>query len=132
VGDILEYAYTIRGIIRWLGGHYSTVYDLQTGESTDRVYFRVVWDKPNPLNVRSYLTAVRPLIQPFQPFAGATEYIWSLTNSPAVPREDAQPDSYEPYPYAEVSDFADWGEVVRWALPLYKITPTNVPANCRI
>lgn len=126
VGDILEYAYTIRGDNPVLGGHYSTQYNLQTDDPTDRVFFRVVWDQSTPLHLRSYMTTNQPLIRPFD---SATEYIWSLTNAPAVTKEDSQPDNYEPYPYVEVSDFATWGDVVNWALPLYKITPTNVPAE---
>ena len=124
VGDILEYAYTIRGDNPVLGDHYSTEFDLQTDEPTDRVFFRVVWDRATPLNVRSYMTVEKPVVRPF---GGGTEYVWSLTNVPAVAKEDSQPDSYEPFPYVEVSDFTNWSDVVNWALPLYKITPTNVP-----
>ncbi len=59
--------------------------------------------------------------------AESTEYVWDLTNLTAIPDEDLQPSSYEPYPYFELSDFPDWAAVVKWAVPLYKVTPTNVP-----
>lgn len=124
VGDALEYAYTIRGANPVLGGHYSKRFYIQDDSLTARELFRVVWDDPMPLHQRLYMTEAKPAIKPW---TDGYEYTWDFTNLPAIPDEDYQPASYEPYPYAELSDFPDWGSVVNWALPLYRADPTNVP-----
>lgn len=124
VGDVLEYAYTIHGANPILGGHYSTRFTVQSGSPVEHDLFRVVWDASSSLQQRQHLTGSRPVIRPWN---GATEYLWSFTNLPAIPYEDRQPASFEPYPYVEVSDFPDWRSVVNWALPLYDASPTNIP-----
>ncbi len=128
VGDILEYAYTIRGRNPILGKHYSNQFYLQSGVVHDRNSFRVLWEDSRPLNLRAYQTDYRPFIRPF---GDGTEYIWDLTNLPAIANEDLQPASYEPYPYYEFSDYSSWAEVVKWALPLYQVTPTNLPPELK-
>jgi hypothetical protein len=128
VGDALEYAYTIRGANPILAGHYSSRFVVQSGTPVERELFRVVWDSPLPLSQRAHLTDARPVTKPWQT---GTEYTWNFTNLTAIPYEDYQPASYEPYPYVELSDFADWSSVVNWALPLYATSPTNPPADLR-
>ncbi len=124
VGDVLEYAYTIRGANPVLGGHYSNRFTTQFGTPVERELFRVLWDDSTPLHLRAHLTDSSPVIKPY---GKGQEYVWDFTNLTAIPYEDYQPASYEAYPYLELSDFADWGEVVNWALPLYNPDPTNLP-----
>ncbi len=126
VGDVLEYAYTIRGANPALGGHYSSRFTLESDSVVGRELFRVVWDDKVPLQQRLHQTKTKPVIRPS---GEGAEYVWSFTNPPVVPYEDRQPASYEPYAYVEVSDFADWRGVVEWALPLYEASPTNLPAE---
>ena len=126
VGDVLEYAYTIRGANPALGGHYSSRFTLESDSVVERELFRVVWDDPTPLQQRLHRTEAQPVITP----AGVgADYVWSFTNPPVIPYEDHQPASCEPYAYVEVSDFADWRGVVEWALPLYEAGATNLPAE---
>jgi hypothetical protein len=128
VGDVLEYAYTIRGANPVLGGHYSSRFMLQSYNPVGRELFRIVWDDKTPLPYRLYLSDAHPAIQPR---ADGVEYAWGFTNLAAISYEDCQPASFEPCPYVEASDFPDWRSVVNWALPLYDVSPTNVPAEMR-
>jgi hypothetical protein len=128
VGDVLEYAYTIRGANPILGGHYASRFIIQSETPAERELFRVVWDDRTPLYQRLHLTEAPPAIKPW---GEGREYTWDFTNLPAIPFEDYQPASCEPYPYVEVSDFADWRSVVDWALPLYNASPTNLPSELR-
>ncbi|HTX22661.1 MAG TPA: DUF3857 domain-containing protein [Candidatus Aquilonibacter sp.] len=122
VGDALEYAYTIRGANPVLGGHFSNCFIIQSDSPVERELYRVVWDDKKPLYQRLYLTDAQPVVWPWN---DGVEYDWNFTNLPAIPDEDDQPASYEPYPYVELSDFPDWSSVVNWALPLYQTGPTN-------
>lgn len=124
VGDALEYAYTIRGANPILAGHYASRFTIQSGTPVEREMFRVVWDSPAPLSQRTHLTEVKPAIRPWP---AGTDYTWNFTNLTAIPYEDYKPASFEPYPYVELSDFADWSSVVNWALPLYVPARTNPP-----
>ena len=123
-GDALEYAYTIRGANPILGGHYSSLFTIQDDSPVERELFRVVWEDKTPLHQRLYLTEAKAVIKPWN---DGVEYAWNFTNLPAIPDEDYQPASYEPYPSVELSDFPDWSGVVDWALPLYHTGPTNLP-----
>jgi len=124
VGDELEYAYTIRGANPILGGHFSERFTTQFGTPVERELYRVLWDDPTPLHLRMHLTDSPPVTKPF---GNGLEYVWNFTNLAAIPYEDYQPASYEAYPYLELSDFANWGSVVNWSLPLYNLAPTNLP-----
>lgn len=126
VGDALEYAYTVRGANPILGGHYSTRFITQFGSPVERELFRVVWDDPAPLHLRTHPAGSPPETRPA---GNGHEYAWNFTNLTAIPFEDYRPASYEVYPYIELSDFADWGSVVNWALPLYNSQPTNLPTD---
>jgi len=124
VGDALEYAYTIHGANPILEGHYSSRFIIQSDSPVERELFRVVWDDKTPLHQRLYLTDAQPVIKSWN---DGVEYTWDFTNLPAIPGEDCQPASYEPYPCVELSDFPDWSSVVNWELPLYQTSPTNLP-----
>ena len=126
VGDVLEYAYTLRGANPILGGHYSTRFIIQSDVAVDNQLFRVVCDDKTPLQLRLYRSTTRPDIRSWN---GGIEYDWTYTNLTAIPDEDHQPADYEPYPCVELSDFADWRSVVNWALPLYEGGPTNLPPD---
>ena len=128
VGDALEYAYSIRGANPILGGHYSSRFIVQSDVPVERQRFRVLWQYPAPLHRRLHLTDAEPVIHES---SDGTEYVWDATNLAAIPYEDWRPVDYEPYPEVELSDFADWGSVVNWALPLYSVNTTNLPADLR-
>ena len=126
VGDVLEYAYTIRGANPVLGGHYSTRFQVDSDGPVDRELFRVLWDEKNPLQQRLSGTVAPPVTTPTDT---GWDYRWNFTNLPVVPYEDRRPADFEPFAHVEVSDYADWGSVVNWALPLYETNPTNIPAE---
>jgi transglutaminase-like putative cysteine protease len=128
VGDVLEYAYTLRGRNPVLGEHYSARIRIQSGVPVERQRIRVVWSRPGKLRVRS------PLPDPVQaPKAGAegVDYQWDFTNLPPITVEDWLPNGFEPFPHLEFSDYGSWGEVVAWALPLYRTGEAAIPPGLR-
>jgi hypothetical protein len=126
VGDVLEYSYTRRGANPILAGHFSSRFSVQFGVPVNRYQIRLLWADPAPLQVRTHLTEATPARSLA---AGLAEYVWDFTNLTAIDYEDYLPPSYEPAPYVEVSDFADWARVVDWALPLYARPQTPLPAE---
>ncbi|MEI9864128.1 MAG: hypothetical protein WDN00_06165 [Limisphaerales bacterium] len=67
--------------------------------------FRIVWEDNSTLRRRNHLNDAQPQIKPW---GDGTEYAWEFTNLTAIPYEDRKPADCEPYPYIELSDFADW------------------------
>ncbi|HEX5221718.1 MAG TPA: DUF3857 domain-containing protein [Verrucomicrobiae bacterium] len=128
VGDALEYAYTLRGANPILAGHYANLLRVQSGAPVDRQKYRVIWERATPLELRSHLVDAKPVISRQ---SRRVDYTWNFTNLTAIPYEDYQPPSFEPYPYLEFSDFADWSSVVNWALPLYAPGTNAVPTELR-
>lgn len=126
VGDVLEYAYTVRGANPAIGDHFSTRLLFQSGVPVDRQLYRIVWPFDRPLHMRLHRTETAPVRNRL---SQGTEYVWNFTNLVALPYEDGTPVSFEPYPYCELSDFDDWASVVQWALPLYTEPETNLPPN---
>lgn len=124
VGDVLEYAYTVRGANPILQGHYSMRFVVQAGVPIERERLRILWPDGKRLQMRQHRTSVAPQEKPA---ADAKEYTWDFENLKAVAREDATPSGYDPYPSVELTDFEDWAEVVRWALPLYATGASNMP-----
>ena len=117
VGDRLEYSYTIQG--------HNPVMDNRYGEKIP-----LDWDIPVAQNnLRLVVAPSRALY--FQApkasdsflkvseIAGRREIIWHQENVPAVQRDSDTPAWYSPYRSLTVSEFADWGDVVKWAKPLY-------------
>jgi hypothetical protein len=50
---------------------------------------------------------------------------WELENVPALLSEDGVPSWYDAYDNVEVSEFSDWSEISKWALPLYNVSLTS-------
>lgn len=124
VGDVLEYAYTIRGSNPVLQGHYAARIRVQSGIVVDRQRVRIVSTRPDALRFRQHLNETPP--REILTEAGR-ELIWDADDVKPIPREDLLPTGFEAHPYVELSDFANWSEVVAWAVPLYRFDDTALP-----
>ncbi len=126
IGDALEYAYTVRGDNPILDGHYAARFLVRRGVPIDRQVIRILWPSSKRLYQRQYLIDATPATKPYRQ---GHEYLWDFANFDAVPYEDELPESYDPYPAIELSDFESWARVVDWALPLYSPTSSNLPSE---
>jgi transglutaminase-like putative cysteine protease len=126
VGDLLEFAYTIRGSNPILGDHFATRFVVQSSQPVERQRFRVLWPAAKPLQHRQHLTPTPPTTTTA---ADQVEYLWDFAELAAITYEDLLPAGYELYPYLELSDFTSWREVVDWAVPLYDFTAQALPAD---
>jgi hypothetical protein len=116
VGDVLEYAYTARGRDPVMAGHFWTRCSIRWGAAVDHVFHRIVGPAGKPLHRRSNRIEVQPEIRDLD---DRREFVWELRDQPGLQIEGHLPARIEPFFYVEVGDFADWADVVDWALPLY-------------
>jgi hypothetical protein len=124
VGDVLEYAFTLRGANPVFNGHYAAKVSTQSSVPVDRQRVRLIWTLPKPVSIRAESPNVAPKEAPWN---GGREYQWDSTNVAAITEEDEVPFEFNPYPSLEFTEFRSWAEVVDWALPLYAVEKTNAP-----
>lgn len=129
VGDIVDYAYTIRGENPVLGGRYADRVYLADYRATQKLRVRLLWPTERLLALRNLNSDLKPTIQTT---AGETEYVWERNDVPAIPREDSTPGWAEQFPIIDLSEYKSWDDVVRWALPLYKTSPPSRELTVKI
>ena len=119
VGDTIDYAYSLKGDNPVLGGHFVDFFYLATTQPVGKLSWRLLWPAGRKLYMRSLRTDIEPRIRQT---AGETEYVWESGGVAAVENDGNTPDWFEAAPIIQLSEFASWGDITRWAQPLYKVT----------
>jgi transglutaminase-like putative cysteine protease len=117
VGDIIEFAYTIKGANPVKAGRYSRVFYTDWSFRVQRVITRLVYAERRKLH---FLIKNRQLKPTIVTARGTTEW---LSDETAVPprRIDADvPVDYDPNGWVQISEYESWQEVVDWAVPLFQ------------
>jgi transglutaminase-like putative cysteine protease len=116
VGDVVDYAYSVRGSNPVFGGRPFGVSMLRYTEPVGRIHQRLLFDRAHPPIVRTRNTDLVPTTRDV---GDTREVEWSIDDvEPLVVESDA-PAWYDPYPMVQWSAYPDWAAVVQWALPLY-------------
>jgi hypothetical protein len=117
VGDIIDYAYSIKGSNPVLGDHFFRAVPVQTDQPVERFFTRVLWPTQRRLYAKSHGCAIQPALVPGK---DSVEYIWDLRQTTGIQVEDSLPGWFDPDPWVELSEFKTWAEVNQWALPLFQ------------
>ena len=128
VGDVIDYAYSLKGTNPIFTGHFDAEIPVQLDEPADRLFTRVVWPKARHLYAQTHGCNVVPKV-----ITGTNvmEYIWDVRQVPGLTLEDSLPGWYEPEPWVQLTDFASWAEVNRWALSLFQSDGSLSPELAR-
>ncbi|MBI5256017.1 MAG: DUF3857 domain-containing transglutaminase family protein [Burkholderiales bacterium] len=124
VGDIVEHAYSVRSRSPASGGRFFGQWDLQLPMAAAQVHARLLWPTGRTLQLRQRSGAPAPRVTTG---TSHSEYRWDLRDVPASPVEDDTPGWYRPSAFVQASEFADWADVARWALPLFRVPDTLGP-----
>jgi hypothetical protein len=125
VGDIIDYAYSLKGTNPVLGGHFSAAVPVQLSEPAGRLLTRLLWPRSRHLYAKTHACEVAPATRVEQ---DTLEYLWDLRQMPALALEDSLPADYDPEPWVQLSEFKSWAEVNRWALALFQNGSAFSPA----
>jgi hypothetical protein len=127
VGDVVEYAYSLRGANPVFGGHHFGEFDMSWRVPVAHRFARLLVPQGSEPVFTYHNKAPHPqlLMQ-----GDYREYRWDLRNIAPLHVDNGAPAWYDPYPWVEWGDFKDWGEVVRWAEPYYR-TPAKPGAALR-
>jgi len=118
-GDILRYEFTISGANPVLGEKYSGRFSMGWSEPLDRFRAPILSPPGRHLQTHSNSPIGIPEVRETEL---RVETVWSLDGLPGVLWTDNIPAWRSPYPFVEISEYQNWGEVVKWALPLYEVT----------
>lgn len=125
VGDIVEYAYTLRGVNPVFDNRRFGGLDLQWSTPVHRVFGRLLWPVNREIHFVHHRTDLKPVVAERN---GYRDYRWQAQNVPALVVESDAPAWYDPYPSVQWSEFPDWQAVARWAQPLYRVPDALSPA----
>ena len=121
VGDIVDYAFTVEGGNPVFGGAvFGGVYT-RWSVPVAHDHNRLLLAPGLSVQARSANGAVEPRVRVLAD--GYREYTWEQRDVPGVPGEADVPGWFDDRPHIQWSQFRGWGEVVDWALPLYRVPP---------
>lgn len=124
-GDQIEYAYSIIGDNPIFAGKYSQTYYLTAYEPIANYYKALIVHPSRPLHLKYYNNAPKAIKRSLN---GMDLYEWDLgAGIYHLKPEDYQPSWYTGYPYVDVSEFANWAEVIQWGASV----TNNIPLNGR-
>ncbi len=116
VGDIIEYDYTTRGNNPVFEGKFFQTQYLNYSIPVGKIYASITCNKNKRLFFKTFNSAVAPT----ETEKGTQRlYRWEVGNVPALLSEDRVPSWYDGYDNIEISEYSDWSEISKWALPLY-------------
>ena len=128
VGDVLDFAYTIRGTNPVMRGKQSRWFTASFSNPVHHVRSRVLWPADRPVQIRASANA--PPVRE-QQLGSFIERVWEQRNVAAVVSEDRQPSHFDPFARIQFSEDKDWADVVRWAVPLHHLPAKPGPALAR-
>src|SRR5437764_5909 len=73
---------------------------------------KLIWPASRPLRFRSTIRGVDPRIDQQ---GNMKVFTWERLDVPALDVEDDTPDWFDPYDHVQVSEFASWSDVAKWA-----------------
>lgn len=121
-GDTIDYSYTRFGANPVYKGLFSYAQGLRWNVPLHRQNLRVLWGKPNALNIETRYTDLTYVERELN---GFTEYVFSMEDEPPLVISSETPDWYDPYDAVYFNETADWGEVIDWAYPMYQFGDTH-------
>jgi hypothetical protein len=127
VGDVVDMAWSVDGLDPVFSGHYGEAWPMAWGVPAEQRSLRLLWPAERGLRVQSHG------VQPPQLHSldeGWQEARWDLRHQLAVEEPYDLPPGFEPYPWAEATDFDSWAAVVDWALEVYAApSPAEPPVQ---
>ncbi len=125
VGDVVEYAFTLRGSNPVFGGRHYSQFDSQWSIPVQHAYSRLLTEQGRNPAIKLHNNQPEASQRVVE---GLHEYVWNQKDIVALRVRDDAPAWFDPYPRAQWSDFRDWQSVVQWGVPLYA-TPARLPVE---
>ena len=122
-GDRIEFDYTIAGSNPIFNKKFFRTFEFHRAYPVSQLHYSILAPTARTLNFRYFNNAPK---ETEQKAGNATLYDWNLLNVKPSMYGDNMPVWYEPFPYAQISEYKGWNEVADWA---YKINMPNSALN---
>jgi transglutaminase-like putative cysteine protease len=116
VGDIVDYAYSVKGDNPVFNGRFSDTAIIQDSNPVDRLLVRVLCPVPRQIYSRPHGCSVQPAVARK---TNSVECVWDLRHVPKCQNEDSLPVWFDPEPWVQMTEFKSWAEVNQWAQALF-------------
>jgi len=116
-GDTLEYSFTRTGRNPIFAGKYLDDFGMRAAVPIERLHFRLLWPRARRLFRKTHGDVPTPRMKSNDEI---TELVWDVKPAAALLVESDLPSWYDPFPWLQLSEFETWGDVARWAVPLYE------------
>ncbi len=121
VGDRVDYAFSLVGANPIFEGRYQDWLYLEWWYPFGRIHNRIVAPEERSLYFEGHNTEAMPERRPLAGRDGLVEWVWQGDAVGAAVSEDATPADHDPLAAHQVSEFASWGEVARWASGVFDL-----------
>jgi transglutaminase-like putative cysteine protease len=118
-GDVIDCSYTVKGTNPILENRFANMWFAQWEVPVQHQRYRLICPASRRVFIQNRNTNVQPKVTRTDE---ETEYIWNWSNLPALATEVGTPNWYTTHPEITVSEYANWGEVAKWACKLYVAT----------
>ncbi len=125
IGDVVDYAFTIKGSNPVFDNVISSRFPMGWQVPVARVYSRLVIPSSLSIQYRPHGDISEPQIETHN---DSVSYVWDISNQKAFPYEENVPPGIDVYPYVEFSQYTDWRDVQAWAEKLFEL-PTGLYRN---
>lgn len=114
-GDRIEYSYTLKGNNPIFGQKFASQFYFESSSSIGHLYTNIIFNKNRRLQLKNFNFNEGPKKTEKD---GLTLYEWEskLTKTHRV--TDFEPSWYDPLRRTQVSEYANWNEVVNWGLAI--------------
>ena len=121
VGDVLEYAYSLRGWNPIFANHYLDSFYTDRDEAVHLLRLRLLWPSDRHLETKEFGAALAPIVTQH---GDVSEYTWERRDLPELIADGQSPSWFEPWSWIQFSEFDSWAAVARWANEIYVIPKT--------
>jgi Domain of Unknown Function with PDB structure (DUF3857)/Protein of unknown function (DUF2569)/Transglutaminase-like superfamily len=118
VGDVLDYAFTLRGTNPVLRGLYTDSFAVDWTVRLERMRFRLLWPTDRRLTIRNHGTNLAPTVRER---GGLRELVWERRSIPGLANEGQLPPWYDPWGWVQLSEYQSWRDVADWGRKLFEV-----------
>jgi len=117
IGDELEYSFTLTGSNPVYQQLYATTLKTSWAVPVSQLYYRVIWEGSQPLNIHKLRTTAMPSQKKTN---GHYLYEISQQNTEVIKENSEKPSWSDASGYVFLTMINDWEDVERWAEPMYR------------
>ncbi|HEX4630432.1 MAG TPA: DUF3857 domain-containing protein [Chthoniobacterales bacterium] len=117
IGDVIEFAYTIKGANPVKAGRYSKTFYTDWSFRAHRIVTRLLYPEQRRLRFRTQNRVLKPAITSAK---GTTEWLCDQSEVAARRTDPDVPPDYDPNGQVQFTEFESWRDVVDWAVPLFQ------------